>query len=248
MVEESLIKLGFTEREAGVYTLLLRLGVASANDLIKELGWHRQLVYDALDKLRREGLASSVQAGPRQRFRPLSPAKILNKMQSNLELAQVLIPQLENLRSDAKHEQIVQVHTGVSGVKYAHEDILDSLKAGETVSTLGASGPEYARVMGDYHTEWTQKRIQKQITLRVLGYGEQSRILDDLFIGAEKYTQIRYLPVSYESPTSTKIYANKIIIQIWDAAAPAMILIENPKVAQNYLNYFDFLWKMAKLN
>lgn len=244
MLEQDLEKLGLDKREAGVYVTLLRLGEAPATELIHRLSWHRQLIYNALDRLKQLGLVTTVARGVKQRFRPSPPHKLLEQQRAQVDLATALVPKLEAVQP-AKLEQFIEVHPGFDGVRYVHEDILHTLKRGGTVCTLGASGTDYGRVMGDYHDDWTRRRQKREITLRALSFRSEAASINTLFRPDEPFTELRYLVAQYETPTSTKIYADKIIIQIWGPAEPVMILIQNAAVANNYQNYFDFLWKLA---
>jgi hypothetical protein len=60
-----------------------------------------------------------------------------------------------------------------------------------------------------------------------------------------KYLEIRSLPEKYEMPTSTAIFADCVVLQIW-GDEPIMILIENKKLAQSYKDTFNILWNIAE--
>ena len=51
ILTQQLAKLGFSENEAGVYLALIELGKARAGKIIRITGLHRNLVYQALEKL-----------------------------------------------------------------------------------------------------------------------------------------------------------------------------------------------------
>lgn len=246
MIRDELQELGLGEREAGVYTLLLELGEVGASELIRRLGWHRQLVYTALERLERDGLVTPTHRGERRRWRAAKPDRIVDRVRDQLSHAEALLPQLRALQGHPGIEQSVEIHPGVDGMKFVREDMLRLATPAHLIYALGAAGKEYQAVLGDYHDQWTKRRIAKQLTYHLLSSPEQRAVMDELFAAYPSYTEVRYLPEGFETPTSTAIYANKVAIQLWGPPEPAVIVIENAALAKNYRDYFDYLWKEAK--
>ena len=61
-------KLGLNKNEAKVYFGLLKKGQATASELVKSVGVHRNIIYDNLEKLIDKGLVSYVVEGTKRRF------------------------------------------------------------------------------------------------------------------------------------------------------------------------------------
>jgi len=57
---EEFIDLGFNRNEAKVYLALARYGHATANEIIKATKFHKNIVYDNLEKLIDKGLVSYI--------------------------------------------------------------------------------------------------------------------------------------------------------------------------------------------
>ena len=74
--ERLLLRLGFTETEARVYTELLRKGTATAGELARATRHSRTQVYEILEKLQHRGLVESHPSRP-LRFRALDPVVAL---------------------------------------------------------------------------------------------------------------------------------------------------------------------------
>ena len=51
--------------------------------------------------------------------------------------------------------------------------------------------------------------------------------------------------MDFVSPSTTFIYANKVVIIIWEPF-PTAIRITDKQTADSYRNYFELLWKIAK--
>ena len=67
------IKLGFNKNEAIVYMSLIKFGKADANRLIKDTKFHKNIVYDNLEKLIDKGLITFVIEEGRKVFTVASP-------------------------------------------------------------------------------------------------------------------------------------------------------------------------------
>lgn len=68
--------LGLTEQEWGVYTFLCKTGPLKANDIARNLGTNRVLIYVYLKNLQRKGLVEATLEIP-QKFLAVSPAKMM---------------------------------------------------------------------------------------------------------------------------------------------------------------------------
>jgi Cd2+/Zn2+-exporting ATPase len=77
-----LVQLGFTEYEAKVYLALLHLNPATGYQLSKESGVPRSMVYEALKRLHGRGAALESVEGRTTRYKPVSPALLLDQVES----------------------------------------------------------------------------------------------------------------------------------------------------------------------
>ena len=62
MIKETLLKLGLTSNEVEIYLTLLNKGEISVNEIGSSSGLHRQVCYDALDRLLEKGVVSAIQS------------------------------------------------------------------------------------------------------------------------------------------------------------------------------------------
>ena len=58
MIKEALLGLGLTSNETEIYLVLLNWGELSVNEIGSKSGLHRQVCYDALDRLVEKGFIS----------------------------------------------------------------------------------------------------------------------------------------------------------------------------------------------
>ena len=142
MEETNLIKLGLNKNETRVYVSLLKKGSASAGELIADTEFHRNIVYDNLDKLINKGLVSFISEGKKKIFQANSPESIidmLEKEQDGLDekkkIAEGVRKSISQLISKQEPKQEATIFRGVKGIKSI---LKDTLEEGEDYYVFGA--------------------------------------------------------------------------------------------------------------
>ncbi|MBI4175382.1 hypothetical protein HY523_02060 [Candidatus Berkelbacteria bacterium] len=239
----ALEKLGLTERETETYVTLLRLGESPVADLLKTTGAHPQIMYRALDGLLKKKLVLISYRRHRKYFRAEDPHLLEKLAEDELQSVRNLIPDLLALQQTS-NDAIIRVERGNEAVRTLRKQGIDELPPGGIYKVIGASGTRFYEVMGEFFTELERKRIKKGITRRMLSFESQRQ----LFAKEEPnkpLLEARYLPDSYDIPSSTNIFNDTVAILIW-STDPIVLTIDSPEVAQSYHQYFDSLWKLAK--
>ncbi|MBI2130057.1 helix-turn-helix domain-containing protein, partial [Candidatus Woesearchaeota archaeon] len=88
-------KIGLTRNQSEVYLALLKLGSATAQQIIKESGMHRSRVYDSLEKLQQLGLVSSVVKDYKRYFQAAKPEKLFEYVDEKKEAISQILPELK---------------------------------------------------------------------------------------------------------------------------------------------------------
>ena len=57
-------------------------------------------------------------------------------------------------------------------------------------------------------------------------------------------THVRYLPEQFDSPNVIWVFGNKVAHILWES--DVVILLDDARIADDYRNYFNLLWKNAK--
>ena len=60
---------------------------------------------------------------------------------------------------------------------------------------------------------------------------------------AQKHIEYRRIPDEFFDPTATAIYADRILILVWEPLT--VVLIKNKPLAEAYKKHFMLLWKIA---
>lgn len=241
MLLTNLQNLGFSESEAKVYLALLEIGFCTTGPIIKKTGLHRNIVYETLDKLATQGLASQIIQKGKKHFRPLSPEKILKLEKSQLDLAQKVVPELVKLQKQEKQEVIV--YEGREGFQNAHLDAVEAMNKDGTIYVLIAGAKKWHDNIKPSLNKFDKIRISKNIKIKITALESQRQ--DMKTQQKRPLFEVRFLPQKFDNPADTAVYGNASLIIVYGEPV-FVIMIKNSRIAQSFKQYFDIFWKMAK--
>lgn len=243
---ENLIKLGFNRNEAKVYLSLIKFGKTSANQLIKDTRFHKNIVYDNLDKLINKGLVTYIIEENKRVYVASSPDMLIDFIDEDMkeldqkkEIAVKLAGEIEKRIKIISYKQEASIYRGQKGIRVYHNEII---KKGNNYLVFGAP-KQSVDIMGDYFWENFQaKRMEKKIKVDMI-FNLSLKYFGNKLLN--KYTRIRYFDRYFEPLTQTDIHEDKVAIIVW-SDVPVLFLIEDKEVAKSYKKYFYDMWKKAK--
>lgn len=236
---EALKKIGLTKNQSTIYVSLLKLGEATAQQIMKESGMHRSRVYDSLENLNEQGLVSFVTKDFRKFFKAVKPDKLLQYIEEKKEAIKQILPDLRKLEGAKKEEIKGGVYKGKEGLKTIHNEML---KEGKDVRVLGAKAiivDELQYFMPNFERE----RIKKKIKWISLWDNEAAKKKATYF---RKLIEGRVLPKGYASNGVVNIFGNKVATVLWKENYPTAFMIENKEIADSYRKWFDLIWSISK--
>lgn len=231
-------KLGFTVNESKVYLVLIRIGSSLAGNIAKEASLDRSSTYNALKALIQRGIVSTAHETKRTIYIPADPKKIIDYFKEKEEIAQKIIPNLRKHFTATKEKKQILLFTGFKGLKTIFNDVIDSLKPNQEYFVISSEG-QFGDKMPYYAPIFRKRKQERGIKTKMLirqGRPKKTK---------SKRTEYRALPQDVASPATINVYNDKVAIIMWEEP-PQAILIENPKVAKTFKNYFSFMWKHAK--
>jgi len=255
-IQKVLEQIGLTETEAACYRALLPLGNAPVGEVIGLTRLHRESAYRALDHLERKGMVRSFEKNKKRHYQAEPPGVLLQNLKVKADLLKEYLPKLE--RYWRTPPQIIRVLTGPEGFEWVQQDIQRAVPRGGEYYVIGASGRRWYEITADFYRRYRRKNRGRKVTLKMVTYASEAKKFWD-YEQKSRFVQIRALHDHFAVPSSTKIYADRIAIQILPASTrgdsstrggsgePAVIVIQNPAVAKAYKQYFDILWRMGKV-
>lgn len=243
---EDLIKLGFNKNEAKVYLSLVKFGKADANQLIKETNFHKNIVYDNLEKLIDKGLVTFIIEEYRKVFRAAPPNMLIQlfeeeekELTARKKLAETLAEDIRKAVRKVPVKQTAVIYRGIRGIKAYHEEVL---REGKDYVLFGAP-KESVNIVGEHFWKnFELKRIEKKIHNRMIfnpslrDFGQSLK---------NKYTAIRYFERDFEPITQTDVHKDNVAIIVW-SDPPVLFIIQDKLVANSYRAFFERMWKQAR--
>jgi len=242
----SFLKLGFNKNEAKVYLCLLQYGESDAKQLIKETGFHKNIVYDNLNKLIEKGIVSYIQEETRRIFvaQPFDAVlELLNKKQKKLDqeyaLAEKLTKEINQIVKKSPVEQEATMFRGISGIKQVFKEIFKEKK--EYIGFGGSK--ESVEIMGEaywhnFHAKQTDLGFKGKLLFNysLRKWGKKM---------GKVPIEVKYTKRQFESLTETMVWGDTAAIFVW-SEKPIALVIKDKHVADSYKQFFEILWRQGE--
>lgn len=245
MNKKDLVELGFNNNEAEVYCALASYGRSDANQIIRKTKFHKNIVYDNLNKLIDKGLVTFINEKSRRVF-ILAPGKMLVKfiedqnkdIEIKMSLAQSISKDIEKIQKTIVIKQEVQVFRGKNGIRSFFERTLN----GGDFYVFGAPKESVNIMEEHFWKNFSQKRIENSIKAKMI-FNESVRSFAKELM--DKNTQIRFFDKEFEPLTETHIQDDFVAIIVW-IEEPILTLIQDINVAKSHKKYFEDMWQKAR--
>jgi len=235
MLKEKLLALNFTANQADVYLALLELGQTKVGPLITKTGFHRNLVYRALDDLINLKLVNRISKRGIFYYQALDPAPLMQKAKQEVELTKETIKAIHSIKQKSTSE--VMIFSGRQGLIDLYDIFVDQA---QDVYLLGATF-DFVKRFKTYIPKLKEKLDKKDIKHIVLAQSQAKEVPEIAMAH-----QVKYLP-KYFPPTPHVIWiSGKIVAHVIWEEPEAIFIIKNKKIADNYKSYFNLLWKKIK--
>ncbi|NQT49834.1 hypothetical protein HQ571_04030 [Candidatus Kuenenbacteria bacterium] len=236
MLKEKLQQLNFTPNQADVYLALLELGESKVGPLIKKTNFHRNIVYRALDDLIAQKLVSRITRRGVFYYSILNPDPLIQNLKSQEEIAKDVIKEIKSQKKPSPSEMIIL--SGEQGMLDIYEMIIQQ---GEDVYLIGATftfPTQYKSFIPLLKKAKTKKKIVHYAVAQPQAREHKAETLKTV-------DHLRFLPKNFPASPMVLWISGNIVGHIMWETPPVAFLIKNKKIADNYREYFQLLWKMS---
>ncbi len=243
MIETTLKKFGFTDKEILVYLTLLKLGSAPIRAVSETLNINRTTIHSILRTLGGYGLVSFVDKEKRRYFAAEPPEHLLGALkmkQNDLEQTksdvEKIIPELKSLYEKSEHKPKVKYFEGDSGIRTILQDVLEATATTPKKQYYVYSSSTIRNTLIRVFPEYNDERIKRGIRVQSISIGPGGilRGLDER----------KWLSREESSPTYTMIYAGKIaLISLDESISPHGVVMEDQNTYQTQVMIFRHLWE-----
>jgi sugar-specific transcriptional regulator TrmB len=236
-------EIGLTETEIKVYLALLSYGTTSAGKLVEETGLYRKNLYDALNKLIEKGLISYVIENKIRFFQAKSPEnleKYLDEKKAKIEEQKQeihnTISEMTSIFKKAPAEIESEIYRGTEGIKTILKECLNY----KEVLFIGATGDVENR-LPYFWPQYNKKREKLKCKWKLLLVHEAK----NKPITKSQYYEYKVLPEILSGLNVIYLYGDYVANVLW-LEKPLAFVIKHKTLANNYRQYFYFLWKNIK--
>ncbi len=247
---ETLERLGLSEKEAELYTLMLMYPQSTVQELTTHSPLPRTMLYHVLNQLIGKNLVTPVKKEWRTVYVAEDPDRLHDLLAERERLlaeesqrVRELIPELKKRYRLSGSRPGVRTFEGFQEYKKALEDIILT-KPKMICAYADLSKPHPGT---EIRSANKNRRIAKKIQKRFLS--PDSKKVRDLVKNRRynDYTQFRVAEKgALSSPVDLQLYDNKLLYTTYSKREPMAILIEDRALFEMQKNIFDALWKSAQ--
>jgi HTH-type transcriptional regulator, sugar sensing transcriptional regulator len=239
-LEQSLIGIGFEEKEAKIYLALLQLGPSDALKISLASGIKKPTTYAVLDQLRQKDAVLFLPNAKKKLFSAKKPEEVIHQAQQRFNKAYSDLPLLNVLAKNPTRKTLITYYEGKSGysqaMQYKESEVA---KEGELLSyyaTADNIDPDILKAVDEYIA-----RLKRQnVHLRAFAPDHQTiREYQQKFPDALKDTKI--VPYNiYNGKTSIDI--SKTFVRFTMFEEKMFIIIDNTEIANMMRLIFEMNW------
>ena len=249
MLENEIVKLGLSEKEARVYLASLELGPSPVQAISQKSQVNRATTYVVIDSLMSMGLMSTYNEGKKTYFSSEGPERLLEllndqeyKVKNKIKILEEKMPELKLMFNNKPDKPVVKYYEGVEGLRSVQMDFVNTLSAGDEIYAFIPMDDYFKTNLKDKVTDITQKRFQKKIRMKVIYSTPNGRQLE--YEKQERKNLKEYLYIDHrEFPfrCGMNIYGNKVFM-IDYLGKMGGIVIENKTISDMFRMIFEIIW------
>jgi len=161
--------LGLAPAQVQVWMAALKLGSAGAAAIAREAGVKRPTAYQALDRLREQGLVSATPGSRSRTYAAEDPRRALELHKRQGDALRALLPDLLALRPTSVVSPRIRVYAGIAGVRRIGEELL-SVQSGSYRYIAGAS--DSVGLVGE---RWLAGYVRRRVARGIRSYSLRIR-------------------------------------------------------------------------
>lgn len=226
------------DREAGVYLAALELGRAKVSAIAQKAGINRITAYEILKRFVGRGLATSYSYGNVKTFEVLSPDNLIEKMESTLESAKQVLPELALLTAGVTGRPRITYYEGAEGIRTIYEDTL--LSKEKIIYNIADPEKLFKTIGEDFFSQYLKRRIRRKIQVQGLlpdtptNKKYQNKQTSELRI-------VRYFAEhKYPFENEVMIYDNKLALLSFSGLLG--VIIENDSIVRSVKSIWQMAW------
>jgi sugar-specific transcriptional regulator TrmB len=254
VIQQALVDIGLTEKEAAIYLTLLRFGTRPTTFVAHKAGLNRGSAYVALHSLLAKGLVAKTSKRKVQYFTVPEPKHLLDflerrewEIRRHREKVQTFIGQLIMMSAPLTTKPRIEFFEGIEAARTALDDTLTAkektLRAFLSIADIGEFlGP-------DFFDEYTTRRARAGYELHAIRTLEKdkeamskSRYAQRLVSSKKEKRIVRYVSEELAFPITMYMYDDKVTV-ISSKEEEFALIIQSRELSEMQKKLFLLIWK-----
>jgi len=247
-MQEILTSIGLSQTESKIYLALLKYGELKTGEIVTRSKINSGRIYEILENLQNKGFISRVIKNGVKYFSAAPPTMLqeyLEKQEQELinkkNQVDEMLPQLMQTYTQSSEDVKVEVFVGKKGMRSSYEILHGQAEHDKKLYVMGISRQFSQAVWVPLFAKTYIYPARKRLKLKIKKIMDIDSKTKKIF--KEDKSTIRYMKLN--ALTSYEILGAVVVIQIMQGDG-TFLVIRSKRVADDFKNQFDFLWKQAK--
>jgi HTH-type transcriptional regulator, sugar sensing transcriptional regulator len=234
--------IGLSKAQIKVYLALLEIGETTTGPIIKKSELQNSVVYNALNHLMEEGLASFILRGKTKYFQAADPKNLVTFIETKKKRLQEIIPLLSKKKEQQQHE--VKVFVGWKGVYAAFNSIIDELPSGsDYIGFAAGAEDQFSDETKTFFRIFNRKRSDKKYNVKLIANQSAKKSIESYeYEKGQKKPHYKF--VKGISFNGIIIFGDKVL-QVAFEEEPVAIIISSNAMAASFRGVFESYWKQG---
>ena len=238
-----LLKLGLTSEEAKVYLAALEINGGPVSNIARKAGVNRVSCYHTLENLLEKNLLSQYNKNGVKYFSPEPPEQFIRRAEEQVNIAKVLLPELQSLSSSLAFKPKIRFYEGQDGVERVFSESLAA--QGEILGYTNLKN--VIEFFPQFFASYTKTRLKKGIKTRYLSPTtvESVHVLDRFIPPDTDPNLVELLLVNKDQfpfENEILIFNNNVGIVSLNKDELLGLIVESPTFARTMKAVFDLAW------
>lgn len=243
MYSELFEQIGLSPNEAKIYETMLSTGETSVSEVSLKSNIHRRNVYDTLNRLVQKGLVFPIFQKGENRYRAISPDKLMELIKEKERHLQAALPALHKIFDSDPLTEAAYIYKGIEGFKNYMRDLV---RVGQDTYFLGAKALWYSpQVDQSFLQAFVREAAKKKLNYYTL-YDPR---VPTQFPQALKEVggEYKILPAKYPTPGVVDMFGDYVVtftsVDIANFGEDGTIFVMiNKELAESYKTWFKMIW------
>lgn len=241
------------QRQASIYTALLKNGPLGAEKLKEITGLHRETIQRELKKMSSSGTINIKQHGRNKKAYPVPISLLQEKIDKEYDSFNLLLKPLLEVQAGQKMPKI-DIYTGSHKFGLLQIRLIKLQPPGNDIRVISTQPKSWIESMIESRklSQFENLRIKKEINFLLSCFSQYRGQVE--FNNKEYFAhqperlkrKYRYVETELNSPLQIQVWFGHVLISIFDSYPSIHILIEDSRIVAAMKAYFEILWRGNK--